>query len=127
MILLLTIKRYIDRSSEPTRASDNNGCINRTNVCDSGIENGSSPINASNYTQQQHIQHEMRLPRIQIPEFDGKCTDWIRFRDLSETLVHNRQNISNIEKLEYLQTKVRGEALSHIKHLKPANANYDFA
>lgn len=84
----------------------------------------SSPINTTT-NQSQH--HEPRLPQIQIPEFDGTYTEWIRFRDLFDALIHSKTTISNVEKLEYLQSRLKGEALSIIKHLKPTNDNYTIA
>lgn len=69
----------------------------------------------------------IRLPRIEIPEFDGSYTKYIRFRDLFESIIHNRTNISKVEKLHYLQTKLSGEVLGVIKHLQPTNDNYPIA
>ncbi|XP_065354424.1 uncharacterized protein LOC135948897 [Calliphora vicina] len=70
---------------------------------------------------------ELRIPPIQIPDFDGDLCNWLRFRDLFKAMVHSKTNLSNVEKLEYLQTKLKGEASSIIKHLQPSNDNYAIA
>ncbi|XP_065354766.1 uncharacterized protein LOC135949205 [Calliphora vicina] len=70
---------------------------------------------------------ELRIPPIQIPDFDGDLCNWLRFRDLFKAMVHSKTNLSNVEKLEYLQTKLKGEASSIIKHLQPSNENYAIA
>ncbi|XP_037814584.1 uncharacterized protein LOC119605504 [Lucilia sericata] len=72
-------------------------------------------------------QSELRLPPIEIPDFDGNLSNWIRFRDLFVSMVDSRTNISNVQKLEYLQMKLKGEASTVIKHLTPTNDNYNVA
>ncbi|XP_037812325.1 uncharacterized protein LOC119604046 [Lucilia sericata] len=72
-------------------------------------------------------QSELRLPPIEIPDFDGNLSNWIRFRDLYVSMVDSRTNISNVQKLEYLQMKLKGEASTVIKHLTPTNDNYNVA
>ncbi|XP_065355419.1 uncharacterized protein LOC135949893 [Calliphora vicina] len=83
----------------------------------------SSNMNDSNHNNNSGI----RLPQIQIPDFDGNLSNWIRFRDLFNAMVDARTNLSEVEKLEYLQTKLKGEASSIIKHLTPTNSNYRIA
>ncbi|XP_046811762.1 uncharacterized protein LOC124421041 [Lucilia cuprina] len=84
-------------------------------------------LHSSPILQQSGHAQEPRLPTINIPDFDGSYSEWIRFRDLFEALIHNRTSLSNVEKLEYLQTKLSGEALILIKHLRPTNDNYPIA
>lgn len=81
----------------------------------------SASMNSANTTSQ------IRLPRIDIPDFNGQLENWTRFRDLYNAMVDSKTNISDVEKLEYLQTKLKGEASSLIKHLSPTNANYKIA
>ena len=42
-------------------------------------------------------------------------------------MVDTKTNLSEVEKLEYLQTKLNGEALLIIMHLTPTNGNYRIA
>lgn len=70
---------------------------------------------------------ELRLPSIQLPDFDGDLSNWVRFRDLFIALVDSKENLSHVEKLEYLRTKLKGEASTIVKHLNPTNDNYKIA
>lgn len=54
------------------------------------------------------IPSELRLPPIQIPDFDGDLTNWIRFKDIFVAMVDSKANTSEVEKLEYLQSKLVG-------------------
>ncbi|XP_036345958.1 uncharacterized protein LOC118755513 [Rhagoletis pomonella] len=85
-----------------------------------GMNAASSPFNQPN-DRNTRDKHEIRLPHIQIPEFDGTYTEWIRFRDLFEAMIHTRANLSDVERFEYLQTRLKGDALSLVKHLRPTN------
>ncbi|XP_036327136.1 uncharacterized protein LOC118739732 [Rhagoletis pomonella] len=91
-----------------------------------GMNAASSPFNQPN-DRNTPDKHEIRFPHIQIPEFDGTYTEWIRFRDLFEAMIHTRANLSDVERLEYLQTRLKGDALSLVKHLRPTNENYKIA
>lgn len=71
--------------------------------------------------------NETRLPKIELPSFDGKLQNWSKFRDLFVGLVDSKNTISDAEKLEYLQSKLIGEASLVIKHLPSNNDNYKIA
>lgn len=49
----------------------------------------------------------LKCPRIPLPEFDGTTEKWIKFRDLFESLVHNNNTLSNIEKFQYLEMSMK--------------------
>lgn len=51
----------------------------------------------------------LRVPRIEIPEFDGKYTDWPSFRDLFETMVGGNKKVPNVQKLSYLKKLIVGD------------------
>ncbi|XP_036340976.1 uncharacterized protein LOC118750364 [Rhagoletis pomonella] len=90
------------------------------------LDPASSPFNQTT-DRNTHDKHEIRLPHIQIPEFDGTYTEWIRFRDLFEAMIHTRASLSDVERFEHLQTRLKGDALSLVKHLRPTNENYKIA
>lgn len=54
-----------------------------------------------------HIQ----LPKITLPKFNGDSKKWINFRTLFNSLIASKENLSNEEKLHYLQSCLSGEAL----------------
>ena len=68
-----------------------------------------------------------RLPRINVPEFSGRRDEWESFRDLFKALIHNDAGLSNVEKLYYLKTLIKGEAQQALDALQLTDDNYDIA
>ncbi|XP_071578969.1 uncharacterized protein [Temnothorax nylanderi] len=54
-----------------------------------------------------------RLPRIEIPKFDGNPSKWLNYRDLFASLVLSSKSLTAVEKLQYLKTSLTGTA-SHL-------------
>ena len=59
--------------------------------------------------------HAPRLPRIDLPKFDGTFSDWLSFRDLFTSLILSNENISAVEKLQYLKSSLVGSASQLLK------------
>ena len=70
---------------------------------------------------------EIRLPRIDIPKFDGNFTDFLGFWDLFKTAVDTNSSYSDSQKLWYLKASLTGEAANLIKNFNTEDANYDIA
>ncbi|XP_067214142.1 uncharacterized protein [Linepithema humile] len=68
-----------------------------------------------------------QLPRIALPKFGGKLTDWESFRNTFESLVANNKALFNTQKFHYLKTSVIGDAVLFINNLRISDANYDSA
>ncbi|KAL7298940.1 hypothetical protein TKK_0008041 [Trichogramma kaykai] len=68
-----------------------------------------------------------RLPQINVPDFSGRREDWESFRDLFKALIHQSSHLSNVERLFYLKTLVRGDARSALDSLQLTGDNYDTA
>lgn len=49
----------------------------------------------------------VRTPKIELPTFDGSSDQWIKFRDMFESLIHSKDNITNVEKFSYLQSSIK--------------------
>lgn len=45
----------------------------------------------------------MKLPKLEVPKFDGNILHWKQFLEQFCVSVHQRSNLSNAEKLIYLQ------------------------
>ncbi|XP_063911968.1 uncharacterized protein LOC135128820 [Zophobas morio] len=79
----------------------------------------------------EHPQHEskfkIKLPTIELPEFNGNYADWLAFRDIFKSLVHENESLSDIEKMHYLCATLKGEALRAIESLTISSANYNAA
>lgn len=44
------------------------------------------------------------LPKIELPKFNGDVVQWCSFRDMFLSLVHNNQNISDMERFYFLKS-----------------------
>ena len=67
---------------------------------------------------------KIKLSTVQIPTFDGQYEHWICFRDLFNDMIYKESSISNVEKMQFLKTLVKGEAQQLIQHLSVCDANY---
>jgi len=72
-------------------------------------------------------QAELRLPKLELFFFDGDLQQWISFRDLFVTAVHNNQSLSKSQKFTYLKAQLRGEALRQIQSMIISDSKYDLA
>ncbi|CAK1583527.1 unnamed protein product [Parnassius mnemosyne] len=69
----------------------------------------------------------VRLPKIDLPVFNGHYQHWLEFRDTFISLIHSRQDIDNINKLHYLRASLRSSALLVIDNLDFKVENYNSA
>lgn len=67
---------------------------------------------------------QFNLPKLQLPEFNGKINEWKRFIALFDQMVHNNKKIDHGIKIEYLKTCVKGQAAKIINHIDPNPDNY---
>ncbi|XP_063830297.1 uncharacterized protein LOC135079574 [Ostrinia nubilalis] len=72
-----------------------------------------------------HLQQS--TPKIDIPVFTGKYSQWPTFLDLFNETIHNNSSLSNAQKMQYLKGKLRGEAERLIQHLNISADNYETA
>ncbi|XP_052752341.1 uncharacterized protein LOC128200981 [Galleria mellonella] len=64
------------------------------------------------------------LPPIPLPVFSGDYNDWISYRDLYISLIHNNNSLSKIEKHHYLKSSLTGEAAELLKNFTLTESNY---
>ena len=74
-----------------------------------------------------HRENNVRLPRIEVPTFDGQYKDWKTFFDMFKGTVHNQPTLPKVQKLYYLKGALKGEAKRVLAHLPTTEANYDVA
>lgn len=67
----------------------------------------------------------VRLPKIEIPSFNGDKLKWSEFWDAFEATIDKNTNISDIEKLNYLLSKITGEAKQSVSGIPLSNENYN--
>ena len=88
-------------------------------VLDSTIENSGSL-----HLRQPFTEDTERLPRINLPEFNGDYKNWESFRDIFTTSVINRANIANVTKLRYLRSCLKGDAENLVKSYSLTDENF---
>ncbi|KAJ8947301.1 hypothetical protein NQ317_003027, partial [Molorchus minor] len=69
----------------------------------------------------------IKLPRINLPSFDGTYNNWLYFKDTFNSIVHDNRTISDVQKFHYLRSCLKGEAAELIKSLEVSSANYNAA
>lgn len=60
--------------------------------------------------------HMTRLPRLDVPKFNGARADWLSFKGLFTSLVYNNPSLSAVEKLQYLKMSLIGRAEHLLKN-----------
>lgn len=73
------------------------------------------------------IRSSSHLARINLPNFDGSFDKWESFRDRFKSMIHNDPSLSNVERMHYLCSCVKGDASNALNHLAVTNANFDVA
>ena len=70
----------------------------------------------------------LKLPKLDVPVFDGNILHWRNFWEQFSVSVHNRPSLSNAEKLVYLQQSLKnGSAKNVIEGLSRSGDNYEEA
>lgn len=70
---------------------------------------------------------KIKLPAISIKTFDGKFTEYIPFKNMFQSMIHDDRNLDNIQKLYYLRSFLKDEPFDLIKNLPIAAESYDDA
>lgn len=83
--------------------------------------------NNTSTTASNHTKNQVKLSRLTLPSFSGETDHWLNFRDMFSSLVHNRNDISDVEKFQYLKASLSGEALSLLHSLQLSAPNYSTA
>ena len=70
----------------------------------------------------------VRLPKLNVPTFDGSLIHWKQFWDQFNVAVHNKTSLSDAEKTVYLQNAIKdGAARNAIEGLSHSGDNYEEA
>ena len=114
------INRSGDNVNNPSNdnTSNNNVSLNNTNTT---LPITTTPVNS--------VPSQLtfpKLPKLELPKFSGKVTEWSSFWDLYNTAIHSNVNMSKVNKFNYLFSLLEGVARS-IKGLTLTSANYDAA
>ena len=77
---------------------------------------------SSSYTSEHN-----KLPKLNLPTFDGDILQWQSFWDSYETAVHTNPTLGNVQKFNYLKSLLYNEALKTVTGFALTNANYEKA
>ncbi|XP_046395239.1 uncharacterized protein LOC124162657 [Ischnura elegans] len=66
----------------------------------------------------------VRLPKLELPRFSGDSVKWMSFYNTFDTTIHQSLSLSRIEKFQYLNSCLQGEALELIRGLPLSDSNY---
>ena len=69
----------------------------------------------------------IRLPKLQIPTFNGDPLAYTGFMEMFDSTVGNNSSLSDVEKFSYLRSSLKGEAEKAIRGLGLTSANYSEA
>lgn len=69
----------------------------------------------------------LRLPKLELPTFDGTLSDWQNFYDLFKATVDSHGALSSATKMQYLKAAVTGEAAKLLSVLPVTDDNYQVA
>ena len=89
--------------------------------------NNRTDHNNVSYTNSLNSSSYHRLPKLQMPEFDGEITEWQTFWDSYKSTVHLNATLSDVQKFTYLRSLIHGSASSPIAGFPLTNANYSNA
>ena len=70
------------------------------------------------------VQVSVKLPPIELPNFDGKQENWALFYESFKTNIHNNQQLKDSQRVQYLVGKLGGNALTVFAGIIPNEENY---
>lgn len=80
---------------------------------------GSRATNSSALTNRR-----IKLPEASLPTFNGRFEDWMSFKDAFKTMIDSQTDLSNVEKLQYLKSTLKGDAARKIQVFSITDGNY---
>lgn len=86
-----------------------------------------SLFNSTAHPKPANGQIEVKLPQIVLPTFSGEYDEWTTFSDAFMSLVDNNTILSDNNKMHYLRSSLKGDALKVIGRLPVTDANYKIA
>nr|CAI5857751.1 unnamed protein product [Callosobruchus analis] len=114
-------RNFFEITSKAQQIIDNRSVLNRSGTfIDENIPSSEHQLNTNSKT-------SVKLPDLNLPTFDGNYTEYLQFPDSFSALIHNNNRLSNVEKLHYLRSCLRGEAAKVVCSLKTTDANYSVA
>lgn len=70
------------------------------------------------------MKQRVKLPEASLPNFDGRYENWLSFKNTFLAMIDTQADLSDVEKLQYLKSALKGEAANKLKILSIEGANY---
>ncbi|XP_071177507.1 uncharacterized protein [Mytilus edulis] len=77
-----------------------------------------SSVNSSNFH---------KLPKLNLPTFDGNVLEWQSFWDSFDSAIHNNNTLTDVQRFNYLKSLLEGEASYTIAGFALTHTNYNKA
>ncbi len=68
--------------------------------------------------------HQIRLPKLSLQSFSGDITQWLTFWDSFKSAVHSNDQLTEVDKFNYLKSLLTGTAREAIAGLTLSASNY---
>ena len=65
-----------------------------------------------------------RLPKLDLPVFEGDVLEWQSFWDSYESAIHTNQSLSDVQRFTYLKSLLKYEALQTVSGFAITNVHY---
>jgi len=112
------LETLIERKSAAERAAHASRQINIT-ANTSSYREGTPASQASNISNE-----HLKLLRVTLPTFSGKYEEWIPFRNMFISMIHENPMLPNVQKMQYLMSALTHEAKDIISSLEASDENY---
>ena len=95
-------------------------------------------IRASSTTQSRQLQNvnlndssnatqHVKVPRVSLPKFSGNQNEWESYKQRFTSLIKNKREYSDVDKLQYLLSTVEGKAAARLRGIEVTGANFKVA
>ena len=74
-----------------------------------------------------HKQSRLKLPKLELPKFDGDVLKFQNFWEQFEAAVHDNDNVPAVQKFTYQRSVLEGVAYHTIEGFEVTSANYQLA
>ncbi|XP_071153541.1 uncharacterized protein [Mytilus edulis] len=102
--------------AQPERCTKQNTCNSNFREPETQFSRSKTRVNRYN-----------KLPKLNLPTFDGNIMQWQSFWDSYETSVHENTTLGNVQKFNYLKSLLHDEALKTVTGFALTHANYEKA
>ncbi|XP_049548300.1 uncharacterized protein LOC125959515 [Anopheles darlingi] len=66
----------------------------------------------------------LRLPKVELPSFDGEVTKWLTFKDRCLAMVHDAAEMPDVVKLQYLLAALKDKVARDFEYVQITAENY---